>query len=583
MHTEECDADDPACSEEKSSIEADEIASSSTLMSSIMASSSYYYRGGAALSSSAYMAAATDDILTDFHEAKLVKPKPNPNTPRIPDTPVTNQQKPVDQSFQDNINQDRDLGSSGDGMPAGTVRDEDTKPLSALSNVEAGVLSACGVLVVAGIAVGIFVWKNTTRRRNIQRSYELPMVDIEQSNDDDPDNTRMHSEFMTQESIYSKKPSFESAKHWRKSIHVNLPSLSFDRDDFFSSWQRRNSRNINFDFEPKQKSPIKIITAPVISEKQQDASLEAVKEEAETITTTGFRLPSFEHTLFTSESEPILSLNNVVPKENKTPATATAAAADDEKHNIFLLSASHLRNSVYGPMFGGASSPQLRGNTTSTIPSAMDPAIDPTALTYPLQKFLREVAPNSYSSPMQISVNLNSEQDDQDDEEEGARQHLSSSKSDTQQQEHFSHQLNKFLKPTTSEASSKVVDINLREDVQKRKSLDQDTEATTLDHLEKVLYQELKQAENNGKSFMSPLDLPNHEYVPLRNSKIEPGLVSRAEVLADPKRRLGQDEIALWENKCKKKQRELSLEQILREGEPDMKHIVREEEEEICR
>jgi hypothetical protein len=50
----------------------------------------------------------------------------------------------------------------------------------------------------------------------------------------------------------------------------------------------------------------------------------------------------------------------------------------------------------------------------------------------------------------------------------------------------------------------------------------------------------------------SPLDLPQDCYIPLKDA-VGPRLISRAEVMADPIRRQGQDELALWEENCRKK------------------------------
>jgi hypothetical protein len=85
-----------------------------------------------------------------------------------------------------------------------------------------------------------------------------------------------------------------------------------------------------------------------------------------------------------------------------------------------------------------------------------------------------------------------------------------------------------------------------------------------------------KYLEEHGKPFMSPLDLPDDQFIPLQDA-LGPPLISRAEVLADPARRLGEDEIALWEQSCRKKElKRLSYEmwdeQVIREEESDHKH-----------
>lgn len=321
---------------------------------------------------------------------------------------------------------------------------------------------------------------------------------------------------------------------------INVPLPAIYRDDFFSNWQRRNNthHDSNFQFEPRQKSPI----VKVISEKQ---SLDLK-----------FQTPTFEHAIFNSDQEAIVVVNNKIPLN----------VEED-----YIITAKHLRNSDYGPMFSGGS---LQANITR--PSALDPTYDPTALTYQLQKFLKSSpTPLQSLSPMQISINL-----DLDEEPKEVVNEV------------LGHQLSKLL------LNENMVQINLNEPDENTKmtlsnlqkayqGLEQERKAIYFQEnpLEKgpaqLFIQDYKDnyLKKHGTPFMSSLDLPDDEYIPLRNAS-GPELISRAKVLADPILRLGQDEIALWEQgRIKKELKRLSYEmwdeQVLREEieEHDRKHI----------
>ncbi|KAG2208560.1 hypothetical protein INT47_010256 [Mucor saturninus] len=425
------------------------------------------------------------DSLSDFHEAKVARPKNNQNNPETL-TPV---QAPV--IIKDDINEES-LDNNEDF----------TGPLPGLSNIETGILGACGILVVAGIAVGIFVWKNTSRRSNLRQNHELPISDEE--GDD-----------------------FDYMKQLNNKQGISVPLPAIYRDDFFSNWQRRNGKHndSNFQYEPRQKSPM----VKVISEKQP-LDLK-------------FQIPAFEHAIFNSEQEANTGNNKI-----------SLNVEED-----YIITAKHLRNSDYGPMFSGGL-PQAN----ITRPSALDPTYDPTAITYQLQKFLKSAPALQSVSPMEISLNLESDEE--------PKEIVNGS---------LGHQLSKLL------LTENMVQVDLNEpenakitlsNLQKAyQGLEQERrivhlqESSTEKRPAQSFIQDYKDDyfKKHGTPFMSSLDLPDDKYIPLRNAS-GPELISRAKVLADPVLRLGQDEIALWEQgRIKKELKRLSYEmwdeQVLRE------------------
>lgn len=425
------------------------------------------------------------DSLSDFHEAKVARPKKNQNSPET--------QTPAQESviIKNDLNEES-LDNNEDF----------TGPLPGLSNIETGILGACGILVVAGIAVGIFVWKNTSRRRNLRHSHELPVSDEE---GDDFD--------------YLKQ------LDTKRSIKAPLPAIY--RDDFFSNWQRRNGKHndSSFQYEPRQKSPM----VKVISEKQP-LDLK-------------FQIPTFEHAIFNSEQEPDIA-NNKIPLN----------VEED-----YIITTKHLRNSDYGPMFSGGL-PQAN----ITRPSALDPTYDPTAITYQLQKFLKSTPALQNVSPMQISLNL--------DLDEVPKEVVNGS---------LGHQLSKLLLTENmvqvdlnEPENAKVTLSNLQkayQGLEQERRVVHSQECSSEKDSAQLFVQNYKEdyLKKHGTPFMSSLDLPDDKYIPLRNAS-GPELISRAKVLADPVLRLGQDEIALWEQgRIKKELKRLSYEmwdeQLLRE------------------
>jgi len=571
-------------------------------------------------------AAGTPDVLSDFHEAKLVDPKPDHNHPggsgarkdRLPAKPDGEQAGTV----QDKYNQDQDIDSGSAGL--GETIDESTA--TGLSKVEAGVLSACGILVVAGIAVGIFVWKNTTKRRNL-RDQDMTMTDLEYNHDldmsgGDPmavknsmatampkavlepsiksqqrlnddlqsvkSNTTNNSESLAiiqkqlqQELEEEERLQLQQLKQ-QPIINLTLPAFERDEDDFFASWEQRNSKPTNTNQQQ-------------ISEQLQQPDIHS------------FQLPKLEHTLFASE-DPIISVNKTQAVEIVYDETKEDAIIQP---NSIAAATAHVTSTYHTPEVGkeyemANLSPGLQTNTASR-PSAMDPLHDPTAITYPLQKFLNTPT-QSFKSPVQIPVDLgNSLGEEEEGEEDEDDHHLAEN---TMQEpskllldkdafgatydniiekpgtsssvRNLGQQLNKiFRHPENSEVTSSttqsvMVDIDLN-----------DTSTTNKPKSHRALEKSpmaataLQEETEPGKQpFLSPLDLPDDQYIPMRDAA-GPPLVSRAQVLADPVRRLGQDEIALWEQNCRKKQlKRLSCEmwdeQVLRDQmeENEKSHIA---------
>ncbi|KAK4519618.1 uncharacterized protein ATC70_009855 [Mucor velutinosus] len=594
---EDCDEDDLECLEDFTT---------TTSASFITSSSSSF---GEPLST--VSAAETPDVLSDFHEAKLVNPKLDPNHPggsieRLP----AKQDEEQAGSVQDKYNQDRDIDSGSAGL--GETIDESTA--TGLSKVEAGVLSVCGILVVAGIAVGIFVWKNTTKRRNL-RDRDTSMADLEYNHDldmsgGDPiavknttttimpkaalepsiksqqrlnddmqsvkSNTTNNSESLAmiqkqlqQELEEEERLQLQQLKQ-QPIINLTLPAFERDEDDFLTSWEQRNSKPSTSNTNPPQQ----------ISEQLQPQS--------------SFQLPKLEHTLFTSE--------NAIISVNKTQAVEIVYGETEEDGIIQpnSIAAAQVASTYHTPDIGkeyemAYLSPGLQSNTATSRPSAADPLYNPTAITYPLQKFLNTPT-QSFKSPVQIPVELGGNQEEEEEEEEddpvenafdrlpvdkdvfGATydsmiEHPAASSSVY----NMSQQLKKIFRyPENAEPTSSttphtaMIDIDLN-----------DTSNTTTSKSQRALEKSpLKETKPGKQPFLSPLDLPDDQYIPMRDAA-GPPLVSRAQVLADPVRRLGQDEIALWEqNRRKKELKRLSYEmwneQILRDQieENDRKHIA---------
>ncbi|CAO3619057.1 unnamed protein product [Mucor fragilis] len=611
---EDCDEDDLECLEDFTT---------TTSASFITSSSSSF---GEPLST--VSAAGTPDVLSDFHEAKLVNPKPDPNHPggrkeRLP----AKQDGEQAGSVQDKYNQDQDIDSGSAGL--GETIDESTA--TGLSKIEAGVLSACGILVVAGIAVGIFVWKNTTKRRNL-RDRDMSMADLEHNHDldmggGDPmavknsiatttTNTTTMPKAVLEPSIKSQQRLNDDMQSVKSNatnnsgslamiqkqlqqeleqeerlqlqqlkqqpiINLTLPAFERDDDDFFTSWEHRNSKpSTATNTHPPQQIPEQPQPQP------------------------SFQLPKLEHTLFALEDS-IISVN----KTQAVEIVYDETEEDDIIQPNSIAAAAHVSSTYHTPDIGkdyemADLSPGVQANTTTSRPSAADPLHDPTAITYPLQKFLNTPT-QSFKSPVQIPVVLGSnleeeEDDDEEDEDDPVENTVSKLPLDkdafgatyndiiekpaaSPSVHNLSQQLTKiFRHPEDAEPSSSssprtaMVDIDLDDTPMITTTI---TTATSKSQraLEKS---PLKTTEPGKQPFLSPLDLPDDQYIPMRDA-VGPPLVSRAQVLANPVRRLGQDEIALWEQNCRKKglkrlSCEMWDEQMVRDQleENDRKHIA---------
>lgn len=354
-------------------------------------------------------------------------------------------------------------------------------------------------------------------------------------------------------------PSFKHTKVSSQYEHTNLkhqqgiklPSIVYDKNDFFSNWQRKNDTGQgDFQYEPNQKSPTR-----VISEKAPAAS------------DLRFQIPTFKHSLFSSEDE-IRSSNKIRinieeddDDDDDDDGSLEEKSRSPNKHveeDDYIITASHLRNSDYSAMF--APSPQLQPNQAR--PSALDPTYDPTAITYPLQKFLRG-APTPNQTPCVIPIRLDHRDDTESIDETESVEETEPKQGSSRA---LNHQLTKLLQQQGKEPDMIKVDLdgdnttllNLQKAYQEleleRKAM-YDLEKSAEQGPAKLFTEDYKEEYFNrcGQSFMSSLDLPADQYIPLRNAS-GPDLISRAQVLADPIRRLGEDEIALWEQTCIKRE-----------------------------
>ena len=585
------------------------IASSST---SFVTSSSFSF--GEPLST--VLAANKADIISDFHEAQLVKQKPNINNLGGKGREILPTKENSDQagSVQDKYNQGQVIDSGSAGLDDSINESTAT----GLSKVEAGILSACGILVVAGIAVGIFVWKNTTKRRNF-RNQDMSITDLEYNHDLDMNGgdpmaiknsitTQMPKAVIEpsiaseeQQQHHEQNDNIESANSsnsenlaiiqkqlqqglreeerlqlqqlkQQNTVDLSLPAIKRDEDDFLIMWEKRNSKH-SFKNKPTE----------------QEISDQHLGTKDETVNTS--QLPKFEHSLFTSEENEVLD-----PINNKTAAIETVynqsnVAGIIQPNSIAAANVDLSSSEMVKEYEMSDLSPGLQANTAAG-PSILDPAHDPTAITYPLQKFLN-IPTQSFKSPIQIPVELgDNDQEEEEDtvDEQPRQQQISLDKQDvfgdmdnnektvaSSSVQNLSQQLNKifrqpeshfkltdekdslssFTKETTATSQNDMVVIDLAKDKLKEKA-PLSAMHTTED-----------ETEHGKQPFLSPLDLPDDQYIPMRDAA-GPPLVSRAEVLADPIRRLGEDEIALWEHNCRKKElKRLSYEmwdeQMLRE------------------
>ncbi|GAN02853.1 hypothetical protein MAM1_0029d02301 [Mucor ambiguus] len=592
---EDCDEDDLECLEDFTT-----TTSASFITSSL---SSF----GEPLST--VSAAGTPDVLSDFHEAKLVNPKPDPNHPggrkeRLP----AKQDGGQAGSVQDKYNQDQDIDSGSAGL--GETIDESTA--TGLSKVEAGVLSACGILVVAGIAVGIFVWKNTTKRRNL-RDRDMSMADLEYNHDSDMgggDPMAVKSSIITTMPKAVLEPSIKSQQRFNddmQSVKSNTTNNSESLAMIQKQLQQELEEEERLQLQQLKQQPIINLTLPAFERDEDDffTSWEQCNSKLSSTSTTSLPQQIPEQLQPSFQLSKLITSKDAIISANKTQAVEVVY--DETEQNDIIqpnsIAAAHVSSTHHTPDVGkeyemADLSPSLQANTANARPSATDPLHDPTAITYPLQKFLNTPT-QSFKSPVQIPVELGNslEEEDEEGEEEdhpldntvnklpldkdafGATYDIMIEKPAGSSSVHnLNQQLNKIFrhpenaKPTASTPHTAMVDIDLS---------DTPMAATAASKSQRALEKSpLKETEPGKQPFLSPLDLPDDQYIPMRDAA-GPPLVSRAQVLADPVRRLGQDEIALWEQNCRKKGlKQLSYEmwdeQILRDQieENDRKHIA---------
>jgi hypothetical protein len=589
-----------------------ESSPTSFVSSYVTASSSHH--GG---SYSTYSAALTD-TLSDFHEAKVAHPRHGgQRSDRQPSLSPTDDNIG---SIQDKYNEGQELDSGSDILSDSL---EETDSVG-LSRVEAGVLSACGVLVVAGIAVGIFVWRNTIRRRDLRGQGNA--TDLESHLDSDPhdkgSNSLITNSVLSMEdingqqkkqrrlgkqkqdaslnkSVVTMKPNQEE-QHQMIEIQdpskptvigdMVLPALEQSNDNMFASDELQQTiANITIELEqtPSQSN---------ISDHKEKLASDAI-------------LDTFQ----LSEQSLNIGENNVTRLHPVDTVNLRPNSTNDDMSSIYKtpdtmeldkdsIPAAQLDSSTYKPNLSG--SPGIEENTTAHT-SALDPTFDPTALTYPLKKLLH--TPRTIASPAQISVDLGRYEEDHD-EDEGEKINIQQPKEAPGESKHdrlapkiptlkLGQQLNKLFRypdqstlkeqEQDSNKAPKIMDISLvspfappnnKTKPKKNRMLKKFIKAPlkvrrpSSAQSIKEDYTEKYETEH-GKPFLSPLDLPNDKYIPLHDAA-GPPLMSRAQVLADPVRRLGEDEIALWEqNRQKKELKNLSYEmrdeQIIREEVED--------------
>jgi hypothetical protein len=550
--------------------------------------------------------AVLTDTLSDFHEAKVAHPRHGLQKPeRQPSLSPTEDNIG---SVQDKYTEGQDLDSGSNGLSDSL---EETDSVG-LSKVEAGVLSACGILVVAGVAVGIFVWKNTVRRRDLRDLRDQgDMADLESHLDtDDPHgkdgNSTIVNGSLSLEDINQQQ---KNRRHTDQQVK-DMPELVQKEEHPMIEMQDLSKYSV-----------IKDMVIPEIE--QTNGGLFAIDDQQQahaSITIEPEHMSSRSNIsdhkeLITASFLDILQLSNQLEDlERKLHPVDTANlqrnSATDDLSSIYKtpdsieqdkdsIPAAQLDNSTYDPAFN--STPGIEDNVTAR-PSALDPLFDPTALTYPLKKLLH--TPRTIASPAQISVDLG-EEDDGDDEnidiqsQKEIQDMPGSEKVESKMSTlKLGQQLNKLFRypdPVQDNDKTLMVDISVLSSSGSPKNKVKSKKSRMLDRLPLKLrrissaqsikedYTEKYETEH-GKPFLSPLDLPDDKYIPLRDA-VGPSLLSRAQVLADPVKRLGQDEIALWEQNRKRKElKNLSYEmwdeQVMKEevAEYDKKYTRSHEE-----
>ncbi|OBZ91722.1 hypothetical protein A0J61_00200 [Choanephora cucurbitarum] len=413
------------------------------------------------------ISAASYETISNFHEAKVAHPPHQLGLPPLVENQPTN---------LPGFDLPDDTSSGIEQNPSSS---EETVS-SGLSRVETAVLSTCGVLVIAGIAVGIFVWRNTARNR--QRHTDS---DLEYEYEDEQDAANRDP---VRRNLIRLNPVYSVSKEQPSSVHT------------FQEQGSQRDRNV---------SPT--------HEQQSKLSTELSRSESQT----------------TSQS--------------------------------LILTSHHLRNSLYGPMFGGAPSIEPNSQSLTSSPQAIDIVQDPSTLTYPLQKFLKSSVSATHiplawaspsdsvgNSPNGISNNFNNEYTC-DNIQEALHHNNDQTRKSMEQPSKSAHSLghqlvNLFNKTSNITQNTKPLTKPKHPIVK----LSNDNQLAIQVYTNKPISTTV-----TALGFFSPLDLPEDQYVPMRDAIGLP-LVSRAEVMADPIRRLGKDEIALWEEGKRKKAIEVS-------------------------
>ncbi|KAI8354175.1 hypothetical protein BD560DRAFT_426830 [Blakeslea trispora] len=407
------------------------------------------------LSFKTLIAAASFETVSNFHEAKVAHPAHPLDLPPLADGQPTR---------LPGLDFPSDVTS---GIDQNVSSSEGESSASGLSRVETVVLSTCGILVVAGIAVGIFVWRNTTRNR------------------------QDHSD----------------------------SDLEYEYDEE----QDRSNKG------PVQQGRIRL------------GSLNLAKKE-------------HQHFISTEQQ------GDEGNEERLSVQEQQATYQDQSASQTLVLTSHHLRNSLYGPMFGG--SPSIEPNTRALPSSSEATSIiqSPTMVTYPLQKFLRSPIPATYipliwKSPSQSINNISpggtssrfSEEYTQDGISETESPVNNQTDNSIGQSSRSTHNFTGLFNKTSTTPKHPISKAN-----QPVAKLSNDNQLAIQIYTDKPMSNTV-----NSVGFFSPLDLPEDQYVPMKDAIGLP-LVSRAEVLADPVRRLGEDEIALWEESKRKKAIEAS-------------------------
>lgn len=604
---EQCNTDDSQCID----------ASTSSFVTSYIASSSSFD----SMPYATFPVVLTD-TLSDFHEAKVAQPRQGLQKPdKVPSLSPTDDNIG---SIQDKYNENQESDSHSHGSSDSL---EETSSSVGLSRVEAGVVSVCGILVVAGIAVGIFVWKNTVRRRSLRDQGD--MADLENYIDPDNHHDNSNNPIIVNGALSLKENRDRQQKkiqRFNQQENNTAPFNTSGETMMKPAQEQDQPESQAIGMQELSKDPIildKTSPALELSSNNHILAKDADKQQPNTSTTVTIEqvqteLTSQPNILDRKEEVTNDTLQMSDPEQAPQPHLANIAALQPHSihdtpsyiHNTPNLLdlekestlAPKLDNCTNEPIFNG--SPGIEGNV-STYPSALDPAFDPTALTYPLKKLMH--TPRIITSSAHISVDLSRHEDD---EAEGEQLNVQPRKETVKQRSDHDNiesklptlklgqQLNKLFRyPDKSTLHEQEQDSNATAIVDI--SLVSSSDSSSNNHKEKKMIIKLKKGPmlekltrvpprssssaqsikedytdkyetEYGKPFLSPLDLPNDKYIPLRDAA-GPPLMSRAQVLADPIKRLGEDEIALWEQNLKKK-KEFSYEQMKKE-ELDDKNI----------